>query len=194
MSNPEWMGQRVISDVQIAIQSQAIQTALESNTSKITDLGFQSFLTTAPIPRFYNNSVITSVHGAASNVVTTYNAAVTFDPYKTFNAATGTWTAPISGFYHHWYNLTCTGGAGGFIQLIFLTSAGTAYSSVFANAAAGTALYQLEVNTIVPHTAGDTVRLQIGNNTVAGLTLMVPLWGSVWTAPFTQYTTGSGGN
>lgn len=189
-----WFEDQPLTDVQTAIQSQAIQTALEANTSKITDTGFQSFLTNAPIPRMYNVAPFTSAHPNASNVVMTFNAATTLDPDKTFDGPTGTWTCPIDGFYHHWFEISATGTLLGFLQLIFLSSAGGSYSSGFVNNSTGLALYQGEINAIIPHSAGDTVRLQLGNNGAGALSSMTTVWGSVWQAPLRTYKTSAGGS
>lgn len=192
----EWMQSRVDDDsIQLAIQSQSIQTALEANTSKITDAGFQSFLTSAPIPRFYNNSAITSAHATATNVVATFNTNVTLDPGKMFDAATGTITVPISGFYHCWFNLsTVSSIAGGFVQLVWLSAGGGTLSQVFAVPNPGGATFQIEINTILPASGGDTIRLQIGNNTPGTLGTFASLMSAYWVAPYNTYTTSAGGS
>lgn len=192
----EWMQSRVDDDsIQLAIQSQSIQTALEANTSKITDAGFQSFLTSAPIPRFYNAAAMTSAHLTATNVVATFNAATSFDPYKMFDGATGTITAPISGFYHFWFNLsTVSTVAGGFIQMIWLSAAGGALSQEFYLPNPGGATFQMGLPVIVPCTAGDTIRLQIGNNTPGTLGSLAPIMSGYWNAPYNTYTTSAGGS
>lgn len=95
----DWLGSRAISDVQTAIQSAAIQTTLERNTSVITSEGYQSFLTNAPIPRAYFNPTTTTT--LVNNTPTTVkwtSADIVFDQYGMF-IGSNTFQLPIDGFY-----------------------------------------------------------------------------------------------
>lgn len=96
-----WMDKSIETDVQLAIQSQTIQTAQEANTSKITDAGFQSYLQNAPIPRIAMTYVTNQT--PANNTITNVTwgqAARVFDPYTMHPPVTTTVIqVPVSGFY-----------------------------------------------------------------------------------------------
>src|SRR5712675_230697 len=117
MSADNWMRGHEISDVQTAIQSSTIQTALEANTSKITDAGFQSYLTNAPIPRCAGDTPTGTYTGggAVSNVIWSNKI---FDPYGILNSTTGIIVAPISGFYQVGFSVTGTVTANTQIRLM----------------------------------------------------------------------------
>ncbi len=190
-----WFESQPISDVQTAIQTSTIQTAVEANTSKLSDTAFTSFLQNAPIPRFYNTSGFTSAHPNASSVYMTFAEPCTYDPYKSFNATTGVWTAPIDGFYSHMFSMIFQGSASGFAQYLLMLNSTTALSTVMVNPNnPGGVFYQEQVGAVFPCSAGDTVRLLFNNQSAGNLSNLVPLWGAVWCAPYKQYSTGSGGN
>src|SRR4051812_5724092 len=95
-----WLDRGTTTDVQTAIQTQTIQTALEQNTSQLSDAALQSFLSNAPIPR----CIVLPTAGTLLpvSVETTINftkvSSSTFDPYS-MNTG-NVFTVPIDGFYN----------------------------------------------------------------------------------------------
>lgn len=187
-----WLDKQPSNDIQTAIQSQSLQTALEANTSKISDAGFQSFLTNAPIPRFYAPTLI-GTYNAVANTIATFSQAGYVDPYKMLAPTTGIVTFPIDGFYSLFATLNATGSAASFVQIYFLSTA-SAILSIQGTAAIATNVYQLAVPLVAAFKAGDTVRMNVANNGAAALSGVTGAMGGVWCGPYYNYTTGAGGN
>lgn len=186
-----WMDNQPLTDVQTAIQTQTIQTALESNTSKITDAGFQSFLTSAPIPRFYAPT-ITGTYNNATVTTATFTTVGLLDPYGMFTVSTGLATLPIDGWYSFDFNIQATGGAAGHTQLIWVPSAGgNLAAQVLPSAPAANTTYQHSLSVIAPMRQGDTLKIQVGNGTGAGLSAITGHISGVWVAPYNQYVGGN---
>lgn len=191
----QWMKNSVEGDVQTAIQTQTIQTVMEQNSSKLSDVAFQSYLTNAPIPRMFytgNNSTFT----AAANVTAKWLSVGAIDPYTIQDVSTGLMTIPIDGFYTGNFWIQCTSTAGGSFQISWMDSTKTIiYGTSGINdyvAAAGN--YMGSAPMLYPFRAGSKILVNIGNNTattlafVGGNNTQVSL---VWTAPFNQYTGGN---
>ena len=191
-----WMDERIVtSDIQTAVQSQTIQTALEANTSKITDAGFQSYLTSAPIPRFqYTTITGTYATGAVTNTNwTTVNA---IDPYAMMAPATGSITIPIDGFYQLNFGLkTVAVGAAGYIEVGWITGGVNRISTTLATggAALGT-FYGLSAPYGAFWRQGTVLNTWIGNTTGGAFTAasfdFIYVSG-VWCAPYANYVGGN---
>lgn len=199
------MADKVDSDIQTALQSQTVQSALEKNTGSLSDQAFQSFLTNAPIPRIFldipgagqtinNNTTTDIVWGQASR---------TFDPYTMHLPANTTdITIPVAGFYCFFTNQQFSPAIQPQDSLLQFTSvnsktygAGLSLASVTAkwNTSTLGVHHNLTMNRFFD--AGDSFKVQIFQNVGASATLAnsnVCVLGGTWTAPFKQYVTGGG--
>lgn len=199
-----WMKNHIESDVQTAIQTQTIQTALERNTAALSDAAFQSFLSNAPIPRVY---LIQSAAQAVAAVTTTpiaYNqAGRVYDPYQMLSTgSTTTIIIPVAGFYT--FVATVGYSVAGIYTGRFMTfttgvskrlGSGVTIMQYFAGDGAGESANNGNMSAVLlaPFDAGDTFLVSCshnggaGINTVAGLTTLA----GVWNSPYSQYTGGN---
>lgn len=187
-----WMDSQIDSDVNTAIQSQVIQTALERNTTGLTDTGYQSFLNGAPIPRaYYDFLAVNPLGGAAQTVLSWQRAGNMFDPYGLLDTGTNTsYQVPRDGFYTLSAGVFGTsGGAGGLINYILLQK-NTASIAAQTIPPTGNDYYA----TVAWNgwlVAGDLIRIVYRNNPATGLTVAGAHFGITWDAPYKQYTGGS---
>lgn len=192
-----WFEDQPLTDVQTAIQSQAIQTVLEQNTSRVTDSGFQSFLQNAPIPRcFYTTP--TGAYGIALSPFT-WSRVGAHDPYAMLDTATSTtFTIPVDGYYNVVLGVFGAGGAAGFVSgQINDTAAGTNLAVQLMNTpAAATGNYIFTVTYQGPMRAGFKINGAINNASSAVITFATAgtFMSFTWVAPYNTYTTGAGGN
>lgn len=212
MSSNDWMLGRDISDIQIAIESQTLQTAFEKQASTISDAGFQSFLQNAPIPRIYMEAqgagqVINT--GALTDLVWG-QAARLYDPYSMHLAANTTdVTIPVDGFYSFYCNTNFISPAVAAVweyELQFTTIQSKVYGAgiildVIIGAApivAGTEQWALNIVMNKPFNQGDSFKVQIFQSSGGAVTLGAAGFktsiGGTWSAPYKQFTTGAGGN
>lgn len=203
-----WIENRDVSTIQSAIQSQTVQTAIDSNTSKITDTGFLSFLQNAPIPRLFLAQQSTqSVAGVTTTLLQWGGAAKIHDPYNMQPASANTLIQiPVDGYYT--FTCQCKFSAvgnysGRFMQWLTVTSkrlGGAAeLAQGFFGDGAGESANQGNVNMTInlPFNAGDSFTVSVSHNGGAGITTAganLTWLGGGWIAPYNQYTTGSGGN
>lgn len=194
----DWMKDSTVSDVQTAIQTQTIQTALERNNSGLTDVAFTSYLQNAPIPRFYvgtisgtfSTGIVTAAWTTAGGLSGNYH-----DPYNMLVPTTGVFTFPIDGYYLVSFLMIGTGTAGAYVQLL-LQNVGTVnyVAQILTTSSAPAATnYQNTLSIVLPWRAGNTARVQIGNGGAANLSPIVGSLSCVWCAPYNNYTT-QGGN
>lgn len=203
-----WMKNNVVGDVQTAIQSQTIQTAIEKNTSVLTDQSFQSFLTNAPLPRIYMEAQGAGqvINNAALTDLIWGQAARKHDPYFMHPAATTTTIqVPIDGYYSFYCNTNFASAAAATVwqtQFQFVTVLSkihgaavvldvvTLASPIFAGALQWA--FNLAMNK--PLAAGDTFKIQIFQSSGAAITLgssgFITSFGGTWSAPYNNYTVG----
>lgn len=190
----DWMKQNQVSEIQTAIQTQTIQTALEKNSSVLTDTAFQSYLTNAPIPRFTSGLVNATITTGLTTIAT-YAAPSLVDQYSLLTPSTGIFRASIDGWWLLNFVYQFTGGAtaGGYVNPIFtyVPSGAPLASSLTVAPGLATTAYQNTMTLLYPFSAGETVRIDIGNTTGATLSAMNARLSGVWTSPLKNY---SGGN
>lgn len=189
-----WLEKQESSNIQTALQSQAIQSNLEKNSQGLSDQAFNSYLTNSPIPRFYNNSFTsTFTSGADTTVTYAANASQSFDPYGMLAVATGIVTIPRDGFYQWLFNIVGSGGTAGFVFTRIIDTAGAQIGVTLStpSLAAGGA-FDFTVVALKPHRAGDTVRVKLNNSSGGLYTPSEGSFGGVWVAPFNQYAQSGG--
>lgn len=198
----DWMDTGTEVDVQRAIDSQAIQTALERQSSGLSDVALQSYLTNAPIPRFAVNAFNTAFANGVGTVCT-YQAggSIYYDPYQMLNLTTGNVTIPIDGFYAIEYYATCNGGGvAGYFQYIMQTAIGAGGTCVpFLGSSltpgAGAACHGA-IAAVRPFTAGNVINVLVVNQTGGAMAASEGYFGGAWVAPYKNFknTTTQGGN
>lgn len=100
MASQDWMQNREITDVQTAIQSATVQTALEVNTTALSDTAQQSMLINSPIPRgYFMPTAGTLLNSGVETTIAFSAASATFDPYKMLTNTANTFMFPVDGFY-----------------------------------------------------------------------------------------------
>lgn len=208
MSENDWMRGQSVSDIQTAIQSQAIQTALESNTSKITDAGFQSYLQNAPIPRAYflETATNTVINTGAEATIVFGQASVKLDQYKILSTTANTFQIPIDGFYVADMGIgwASTAGATSYAAYAGFKSVSGTYGVQYLKLDQRelpilTSAVIFSVTMVKPFRAGDQFKLVAfqasGTNQNSVVTdTASPTLSISWVAPYNQYTTGAGGN
>lgn len=202
----DWMKQQSINDVQTAIQSQTIQTALERNNSALTDAAFQSFLTNAPIPRgYFTPSTNTTIPNNTETVLNFALADKTYDPFNILFQA-NTFRIPIDGFYtiQGSFNYLQPAGAGTYQHYGAIKSVSGTYGTAFIAITEGLGVligasspsHIIPLVAVRPFRAGDTfdiVGFQVSSASETNTGAAYASFGIVWNAPYYQYTT-QGGN
>lgn len=186
-----WLHNTAITDVQVALQSEALQTDVERNTSAISDDGFQSFLNGAPIPRVallgdtqvIPDSTLTSI---------TWDATNTFDPYGMFTSPII--RIPLDGFYS-WdcniqHNFT---GAYNTRWIEYLSDTSAQFGAAYQLSCAqweGTAsiVGAMNVACVRPFNAGDSFHINVFQSSGGPLNLGGNLCNisGAWIAPFSS--------
>lgn len=186
----QWMKNSVESDVNTAIQSQTIQTALERNASVLTDSAFQSFLTNAPIPRLYYDSSPTVI-GIGNNTIT-WNTVGSVDPYSMMVPTTGIITIPIDGWYSGMWTFSGTSATPtSSIDVAWMNGAKTVFitrnfPTYYIPAPTN---YACNEPFIQPLRAGSTILVNLGTGfTLTTSTCRISL---VWQAPYNTYQGGN---
>lgn len=200
-----WLEERGITDVQSALQSQAIQSVLEKNAQGLSDGAFNSFLTNAPIPRAYCESTTnTTLTNNAEVIINFTDAGRVFDPYQIY-VGSNTFRLPMDGFYTIQTSVEYQqpAGAGSFQQYAGLRSTIGTYGTglIVVNESVGSLLagtgpfQEMPVFCVKPFKAGDSFNVvgfqaSSANEThTAGVTRGI---GIVWNAPYRQYNQSGG--
>lgn len=186
-----WLHNTPITDVQSALQSEALQTDVERNTSSISDEGFQSFLNGAPIPRVQllgDTQVIPDITATTVN----WDGTTKFDPYGMFTSPII--TIPLDGFYSFDCNMQHNfAGAYNIRWLAYIsdTSAqfGAAYQLSFAEwEGAGLTAGSMNVPCLRAFNAGDSFHIVVFQSSGGPLNLAGNICNitGAWVAPYTS--------
>lgn len=172
------MQNHITTDVQTAIQTQSIQTAQERNTTALTDGAFQSFLTSAPIPRLFLSAAATqAIPNATSTTLAWGGTTIVHDPYAmqpTYNNALI--AIPVDGYY----SFTCqtqfniNGNYAG-RSMEWLTSVSRRLGAGIQLAqgawdAGGTNFGNMNMTVVQPFNAGDSFFVNVTHNGGAAIT------------------------
>lgn len=189
----DWMKNSEQKDIQTAIQTQTIQTALERNTSGLTDQAFQSYLTNAPIPRCYFHTISGTIPGAGAQTVLTWTAVGAHDPYR-FWDGTSTFTIPIDGYYACTWIAYTTGSAGSYFQTMWALNGALVAEHTHTDLVAAAGNFQCGVTIQAPFVAGSKLTAVAGNSGAAAMTPQAALThlSIVWLAPYNNYSTAGG--
>lgn len=192
----DWMKNSEQTDIQTAIQSQAIQTVLEKSTSGLTDAAFQSYLTNAPIPRAYYLGPASNTIANAANTYFQWAKAGSHDPYAMLSPLTTYFTttanscliAPISGYYICSASIIgASAAAAGFPSFQMYLNGVLVSAGDFANVGTGFAGF---VGWTGPMNAGDPIAFLMQNNTGGLFTSSNGHFSLTWVAPYNQYQGG----
>lgn len=190
ITKSDWLKQGEVADIQTAIQSQTIQTALERNTSGLTDQAFQSYLTNAPIPRYWYNQETTALPTGA-NTTCTWGGSF-FDPYSMV-AATGIVTVPLDGFYICTMGFAGTAPAGGGFDIGFMDPGKTFwYAREFGSQyPPSPGNYGCTITMHTPLRAGTQFLFTFGNGTTGNMGFVTGVeFSGTWVSPYQNYKGG----
>lgn len=192
MSSKNWMDENTLGDVQSALQSQTIQTALEQNTSKITDAGFQSYLTSAPIPRCWTTDCTPNTALASVATVMIWPTTALVDPYGMVDLTTGFITCPIDGLYHAYFGYS---GTASFslrsVRYYWQAMGGSAWGIMVVSNVYSTNVYQGSSNALIPCRAGQLLKATVLDDTASDVASPTANMAVSWIAPYNLYTGGN---
>lgn len=189
-------------DIQQAINTQTIQTAVEKASSGLSDVALKSFLNSAPIPRaFYNPQTNTNLASGVETTMTFNQSDVVFESHR-FYAGSNVFIIPVDGFYHVQSAVEYQQPAGGgtYQQYAGIRSVtgtyGTQYivlnESVATLLAGSSPVQVMTFSALRPFRAGDTFKI-IGFQISSALELETAGstygLGICWNAPWNTYVT-----
>lgn len=180
-----------LTSVDIGLQGGVVGSNQTPLTSQFTDIGLQSYMDRAPVPRVWANTP-TNTPAAGGNTVIIWNRtlALCHDPFNMLDAAGGV-TLPLDGYYSlEWTGSGNTALAGGsnYMQWGWQIFSVGVFVGLHLHTQATGALtsYQGSSTWKGPLRAGDKVAAMVGNATAGAYTMtaVTSFMSVTWEAPY----------